>query len=149
MSAAPFHRCSSLCRAILILENLIWICLVVTHPGDLRSRARVLSRMPSRSNAPLALLAWGSVPAGLGSVSVRRSNPLMHKHLCTSLPHSMRAGVVLHFTEFYWIGHFHEDDIWLQLSEFISFFLSYSNLPIPLRLTATWRILVVVVKWSH
>ena len=26
------------------------------------------------------------------------------------------------------IDHFHDNDIWLQLSEFISFLLSYSNL---------------------
>ena len=30
------------------------------------------------------------------------------------------------------IRHFHDDDIWLQLPEFISFLLSYSNLSIPL-----------------
>ena len=35
----------------------------------------------------------------------------------------------------YWlvIGHFHDDDIWLQLPEFISLLLSYLNLSIPLR----------------
>ena len=32
------------------------------------------------------------------------------------------------------IGHFHDDDIWLQLPEFISVLLSYSNLSIPLRI---------------
>ena len=32
------------------------------------------------------------------------------------------------------IGHFHDDDIWLQLPEFISFLLSYLNLSIPLRI---------------
>ena len=32
------------------------------------------------------------------------------------------------------IGHFHDDGIWLQLPEFISFLLSYLNLPIPLRI---------------
>ena len=31
------------------------------------------------------------------------------------------------------MGHFHDDDIWLQLPEFISFFLSYLNLSILLR----------------
>ena len=68
MSAAPFHSCSSLCRAILILGNLI-------YPEQESS----LECPPS--NAPLALLAWGSVPACLGPVSVRRSSLLMHKHL--------------------------------------------------------------------
>ena len=33
------------------------------------------------------------------------------------------------------IGHFHDDDIWLQLPEFISFLLSYLNLSMPLRIT--------------
>ena len=33
------------------------------------------------------------------------------------------------------IGHFHDDDIWLQLPESVSFMLSYLNLPIPLRFT--------------
>ena len=32
------------------------------------------------------------------------------------------------------IGHFHDDDIWLQLPEFISFLLCYWNLSIPLRI---------------
>ena len=31
------------------------------------------------------------------------------------------------------MGHFHDDDIWLQLREFISFLLSYLNLSILLR----------------
>ena len=31
------------------------------------------------------------------------------------------------------IVHFHDDDIWLQLPEFISLLLSYLNLSIPLR----------------
>ena len=31
------------------------------------------------------------------------------------------------------IGHFHDDDVWLQLPEFISSLLSYLNLSIPLR----------------
>ena len=57
------------------------------------------------------------------------------------------------------IGHFHGDDVWLQLPEFILSLLSYLNLSIPLRFidnslnlhkkTANWRILVVVVKWRH
>ena len=53
------------------------------------------------------------------------------------------------------IGHFHDDNIWPQLPEFISFLVSYSILSIPLRwttaLTGTrdWRILVVVVKVRH
>ena len=57
------------------------------------------------------------------------------------------------------IGNFHDDDVWLQLPEFISSLLSYLNLSIPLRFidnslnlhkkTANWRILVVVVKWRH
>ena len=34
----------------------------------------------------------------------------------------------------YAIGHFHGDDIWLQLPEFISFLLCYWNLSIPLRI---------------
>ena len=32
------------------------------------------------------------------------------------------------------IGNFHDDDIWLQLPEFISFLFSYLNLSIPLRI---------------
>ena len=32
-----------------------------------------------------------------------------------------------------WIGHFHDDDLWLQLPEFISSLLSYLNLSIPQR----------------
>ena len=31
------------------------------------------------------------------------------------------------------IGNFHDDDVWLQLPEFISSLLSYLNLSIPLR----------------
>ena len=31
------------------------------------------------------------------------------------------------------IGHFDDDDIWLQVPESFSFMLSYLNLPIPLR----------------
>ena len=56
-------------------------------------------------------------------------------------------------------GHFHDDDVWLQLPEFISSLFSYLNLSIPLRFIdnrlnlhkkiANWRILVVVVKWRH
>ena len=57
------------------------------------------------------------------------------------------------------IGQLHDDDIWLQLPEFISFLLCYLNLPIPLRIknnnlnlhkkTTHSRILVAVVKWRH
>ena len=36
-------------------------------------------------------------------------------------------------SEFVGMGHFHDDDIWLQLPEFISFLLSYLNLSILLR----------------
>ena len=32
------------------------------------------------------------------------------------------------------IGQLHDDDIWLQLPEFISVLLCYLNLPIPLRI---------------
>ena len=31
-----------------------------------------------------------------------------------------------------YIGHFQDDDIWLQLPEFIPFLLSYLNLSIPM-----------------
>ena len=58
------------------------------------------------------------------------------------------------------IGQLHDDDIWLQLPEFISVLLCYLNLSIPLRIkehyssnlckkTTNSRILVVVVKWRH
>ena len=57
-------------------------------------------------------------------------------------------------------GQLHDDDIWLQLPEFISVLLCYLNLSIPLRIkehyssnlckkTTNSRILVVVVKWRH
>ena len=53
-------------------------------------------------------------------------------------------------------GHFHDDDTWLQLPEFISFLLFHLNLSISLRFKnnspnlykkKNWGILVVVVKW--
>ena len=56
-------------------------------------------------------------------------------------------------------GQLHNDDILLQLPEFISVLLCYLNLSIPMRLkknslnlykkTTKSRILVVVVKWRH
>ena len=39
----------------------------------------------------------------------------------------------LPFIQFGVIGHFHDDDIWLPILEFISFLPSYWNLSIPLR----------------
>ena len=58
------------------------------------------------------------------------------------------------------IGQLHDDDIWLQLPEFISVLLCYLNLSIPLRTkknnslnlhkkTTNSMILVVVLKWRH
>ena len=57
------------------------------------------------------------------------------------------------------IGDFHDDDIWLQRPEFISFLLSYFKMSILLKFknnslnldkkTTNWDILVVVVKWRH
>ena len=55
--------------------------------------------------------------------------------------------------------HFHDDGIWLQRPEFISFFLFYLKMSILLKFennslnlhkkTTNWDILVVVVKWRH
>ena len=97
MSPASFHRCSPLCRAILILGNLIWICLVVIRVIWDPEQESNLECPPS--NAPLALLAWSSVPACLGPVSLRRSSLLMHKHLLYCIASQYARCCIT----FYWI----------------------------------------------
>ena len=53
-----------------------------------------------------------------------------------------------------WIGNLHNDVFLLLRQEFITVFISYLNLVIPVRFNLhkkakPWRILVVVVKWCH